>query len=203
MMMKSRFVTIGIVALLGLAVVLGAWQLYSNLYTYQGALIEPPVPAADFELTDQNGGTFRLGEQQGKVVLIFFGYTYCPDVCPVTLSEFRRIKTRLGKDAENVEFVFVTVDPERDTPERLAKHMANFDPEFVALTGEQEELEQVWKSYGVYREKVETTGASGYLVDHTARVYVVDKAGNWRMTFPFGMEVEKMTQDVAHLLRER
>ena len=203
MMMKSRFVTIGIGALLGLAVMLGGWQLYSNLYTYQGALIDPPVPAADFELTDQNGGTFRLGEQQGKVVLIFFGYTYCPDVCPVTLSEFRRIKTRLGKDAENVEFVFVTVDPERDTPERLAKHMANFDPEFVALTGEQEELEQVWKSYGVYREKVETTGASGYLVDHTARVYVVDKAGNWRMTFPFGMEVEKMTQDVAHLLRER
>lgn len=200
--MKSRLGFLGLGVILGLALTLVAWQVRDRFYTYQGSLIDPPIPAADFQLTDQHGQHFRLSEQRGKVVLIFFGYIHCPDVCPVTLSEFKQIKQRLGDQAEKVRFVFITVDPERDSTEKVRAHMANFDPSIVGLTGERSELEAVWSSYGVYQEKVDTGSATGYLVDHTARVYAIDRHGNWRLTYPFGMEVEKLEKDVAHLVRE-
>lgn len=200
--MKLKFGLIGVGVLVGVALALIGWQVF-NPYQYQGSLIEPPIPAADFELTDQHGDGFRLSDQQGKVVLIFFGYTHCPDVCPVTLSEFLRVKEALGEQAGQVRFVFVTVDPERDTPQRLGQHLQNFDPDFIGLTGERAALEQVWADYGVYAARAETDSAAGYLVDHTARIYAIDKQGNWRLTYPFGMEVEKLIQDVIHLVAEK
>lgn len=198
----KRYGILGIGILIGLALMLVGWQIFESNYTYQGSLIDPPIPAADFTLTDQNGETFTLSQQQGKVVLIFFGYTNCPDVCPVTLSEYTQVKRQLQDQAEGVEFVFITVDPERDTPERMQTYMANFDPEFTGLSADRAELEPVWKAYGVYQEKVDSSSAAGYLVDHTARTYAIDKQGNWRLTYPFGMEVEKLTADVRHLLSE-
>lgn len=201
-MFKTRFGIIAFGVVIGLLVTLVVWQVLADDYTYQGSLIEPPVPAADFELIDQHGDTFRLSDQNGKVVLIFFGYTHCPDVCPVTLSEFKQISERLEEKTEQVEFVFITVDPERDTGEVLGKYMANFNPSFAGLTGDGDELEKIYRSYGVYRAKQETDSAAGYLVDHTARVYAIDKQGNWRLTYPFGMETEKLYQDVSHLIEE-
>lgn len=198
----KRYGILGLGVVIGLALMLVSWQVLEGNYTYQGSLIDPPIPAADFTLTDQHGETFRLSDQRGKVVLIFFGYTHCPDVCPVTLSEYRQVKRQLGDQAEDIVFVFITVDPERDTPERLLAHLANFDPEFIGLTGEPADLERVWDAYGVYQEKVDTGSAGGYLVDHTARTYAIDRQGNWRLTYPFGMEVEKQVADVRHLLRE-
>jgi protein SCO1/2 len=106
--------------------------------------------------------------------LIFFGYTHCPDVCPVTLTKYKQIKDQLGDQADGVRFVFITVDPERDTPEILGKHVANYDPGFIALTGSRAELEPVWKNYGVYQARSETESAAGYLVDHTTRIYAID-----------------------------
>lgn len=188
--------------IIGLALILVGWQIYDLTYTYQGSLIDPPLPAADFELIDQNGQPFRLSKQRGRVVLMFFGYTNCPDVCPVTLTEFKQVKQQLGKSAEDVSFVFISVDPERDTRERVKLYMNNFDSTFIGLTGDRAALEPVWKSYGVYQAQQDTGSAAGYLVDHTARVYAIDTQGNWRLTYPFGMEVEKMIADVAHLLRE-
>jgi protein SCO1/2 len=191
---------VGIV--LGLIITSSAWYFLKADYTYQGSLIDPPVPAADFELIDQNGIPFRLSDQQGKIVLIFFGYTNCPDVCPVTLSDFITIKKQLGEQADGVEFVFITVDPERDGQEHLRNYLVRFDPEFTGLSGDRAELEGVWKDYGVYQERKETGSAIGYLVDHTARVYAIDKSGNWRLTYPFGMETKKMLQDLKQLLKE-
>ncbi len=200
--MKYRnYLLFGITMILGLVALLTT-QVLGQSYTFKGSLIEPPLPAEDFSLKDQYGRPFRLSDHRGEVVLIFFGYTYCPDVCPVTLADFRQIKAQLGAGAEKVKFVFITVDPERDTPERIAEHLANFDSTFVGLTGDPADLQAVWDAYGVYAEKAAAGSASSYLVDHTARVYVVDVGGNLRLTYAFGTESQVMAQDVAHLMDE-
>jgi len=201
-MFKTKLGKISFGIVIGLLLAVIALQVLAQNYTYQGSLIDPPVQASDFMLRDQHGEYFRLSDQKGKVVLIFFGYTHCPDVCPVTLSEFKQIKGKLGEGADEVVFVFVTVDPERDTPQVLGSYLVNFDPEIIGLSGDPSELQQVFADYGVYAAKQETGSAAGYLVDHTARVYAIDTQGNWRLTYPFGMEVEKIFQDVRHLLRE-
>jgi protein SCO1/2 len=200
--MKRRILTWGVGGALGVVFLLLAWQAVFGTYTYQGSSIDPPVPAADFELINQYGEPFRLGDQRGRVVLIFFGYTNCPDVCPVTLTDFKYVKDGLGERAEQVRFLFITVDPERDNPEWLEKHLANFDPDFVGLTAEREILEDVWRDYGVYQEKKETGSAACYLVNHTARSYAVDKQGNLRLTYPFEMDRKAILEDVRHLLME-
>ncbi|HSF80093.1 MAG TPA: SCO family protein [Anaerolineales bacterium] len=200
--MKTRFLWVGVGGVLAVGLLLAGWQVLGGNYTFKGSLIDPAVPAADFELIDQSGASFRLSEQKGKVVLIFFGYTNCPDVCPITLTEFIRIKRELGDLAEEVRFVFITVDPERDTVERLRSYLPSYDPAIIGLTGEQGQLEQVWQSYGVYQARQESESAAGYLVDHTARIYAIDKQGNWRLTYPFEMDRKAVIEDVRYLLRE-
>ena len=199
----KRYAILGIGVVIGLAIALAAWFIANQNYTYQGVLIDPPAKAADFALTDQNGNSFRLSEQRGKIVLIFFGYTNCPDVCPTTLAEFKKIKAALGDQAADVRFVFITVDPERDTQQRMQSYLTAFDSDFTGLTGDSAALEAVWKSYGVFIERKDVGSASGYLVDHSARTYLIDLQGNWRLNYPFGMETEKISQDILHLLREK
>jgi len=201
-MNNSKLGIIGLGVVIGLLLVFVIWQVTNQNYTYQGSMIDPPVKAKDFELTDQNGDPFRLSDQRGKVILIFFGYTHCPDVCPVTLSEFKQIKSQLRDDADKVEFIFITVDPERDTVNTLGEYISIFDSDFIALTGERGELIEVWSDYGVYQARQEVNSAGGYLVDHTARVFAIDIDGNWRLTYPFGMEREKIYQDIRHLIQE-
>lgn len=183
--------------------ILVGWQVVSRPYTFQGSLIEPPIKAPEIELIDQDGQPFRLSDHHGKVVLVFFGYTNCPDVCPLTLSDFKLIKADLDEQTDQVSFVFVTVDPERDTQERLKAYLANFDPAFVGLTGSLSELESVWKAYGVYQAKQDTGSAAGYLVDHTARTYAIDKNGDLRLTYPFEMERQALLEDVRHLIQDQ
>lgn len=197
----SKLWLIGTGLVIGLALAIGGSLLFfDRTYQFQGAVIDPPAQAADFTLTDQNGTPFSLSEQRGKIVLIFFGYTHCPDVCPITLTEFNRIKKQLGPQAGEVAFVFVTVDPERDTPEHMKAYIDNFDPGFVGLSGSQSDLEPVWRAYGVYQQKQDQGSAAGYLVDHTSRMYLVDAQGRWRINYPFGMETDKIVADLRHLL---
>ncbi|RPI23873.1 MAG: SCO family protein, partial [Chloroflexota bacterium] len=144
MKLRSYFL-VGVITALVLVVGIGAY-LKLKPYRYQGSLIEPPLAAADIRLTDQDGQPFTLSEQvdaggRRKVAVIFFGYTHCPDVCPTTLAEFNKIKSQLGDQSGRVSFIFVTVDPQRDTPEQLRTHLANFDPTFVGLTGTMEQME--------------------------------------------------------------
>jgi len=189
--------------LMGVAMSLGGiwWYLERN-YTYQGVLIEPPATAPEFSLKDQHGDLFELSQQKGKVVLLFFGYTNCPDVCPITLSEFKKIKGILGERADQVDFVFITVDPERDTPGRIREYLANFDPTFIGLSGDHHELETVWSDYGVYQEHDDVHVSTEYLVDHSSRVYAINKQGQWRLNYPFSMEPERIAQDVIQLLKQ-
>lgn len=198
-----RYWLFGVGGILAVLLILVGWQVVSRPYTYQGSQIEPAIKAPEIALTDQDGQPFRLSEHHGKVVLVFFGYTNCPDVCPLTLSDFKLIKTDLDEQANEVSFVFVTVDPERDTQERLKAYLANFDPSFVGLTGSLSELEKVWKAYGVYQAKQDTGSAAGYLVDHTARTYAIDKNGDLRLTYPFEMERQALLKDVRHLVQEK
>lgn len=201
--MKSKTLLIGVGVAIGLAIVLAGWQFVQSNYKLHGSVIDPAIPAADFTLVDQNGASFRLSDQSGKIVLIFFGYTHCPDVCPVTLSQFKQIKKQLGKKADQVRFVFITVDPDRDTMEELRRYVPNFDPDFIGLTGSTPDLEKVWKSYGVFSEKQPADSQGNYMVDHTARTYLVDQQGNWRLTYPFGIESSQMIADLEHLLRSQ
>ncbi len=197
--MQRSFLFIALGAVVGLVAV-GAFLL-SQPYTPHGSLIEPPVPAPDFTLPSAQGD-FRLADQRGKMVLIFFGFTTCPDVCPATLGEMKVIHQRLGDQADDVRFVFITVDPERDTIERTSSYAGNFHPDFVGLSGSEEQLTAVWKGYGVYREKrVQEGSAIGYLMDHSAQVYMIDPDGNLRMTFAFGTPVDDMLADVRHYLK--
>lgn len=169
--------------------------------SFRGSVLEPPVAVPDFTLTDQYGQPFRLSDQRGQVVLLFFGYTSCPDVCPTTLGTWRRVHQALGDDADRVRFVFVTVDPERDTTERLGLHVNAFNPDFVGLTGTPAELEAVYDLFGVIHEKDTSSGSAlGYLVNHTATTFVVDPDGRWRLRETYGTEVEDFVHDIRQLL---
>jgi protein SCO1/2 len=195
------FVLVGIGLFLVVAGLLVSQSL-ARSYTFQGSLIDPPLQAEEIVLVDQHGQVFRLSEQRGHVVLLYFGYTYCPDVCPATLAQYRQIKIALGDKAEQVRFVFITVDPERDTPEQIRSYLERFDASFIGLSGPKADLERVWKDYGIYVRKNETESSTGYLVDHSARIYLVDPQGNLRLTYSFGTDSQPIVQDVLHLLRE-
>lgn len=198
-MFRQRIWLIG--GLLGLLLIsLGVGFVFWP-YTYKGTKIEPPLPISDFQLTDQNGADFHLSDLKGHLVLAFFGYTYCPDVCPITLAEFVQVKDNLAQQADRVRFVFITVDPQRDTPEVLAKHLRNFDSQFIGLTGTEDMLTKVWSQFGVYREIRQAEGSQNYLVDHTARIYVLDSDLNLILTYPYDIGMRSLLEDVRHLLK--
>lgn len=169
---------------------------------FAGRELTPPLPATDFTLKATNGSDFRLSQLRGKVVLISFGYTFCPDVCPTTLVELSQVRTRLGDAAKRVQVAFITLDPDRDTLERLRIYTTAFDPSFIGLTGSDEQLAQVRKAYGVMAEKQVVSGtAASYLIAHSAYTYVIDRGGRLRLLFPFGLSIEEMAGDIMQLLR--
>lgn len=199
-MKQTKIYWLATPGILGLVVVFGGALLLQKPYTFRGALIEPPAPAADFELRDAPGNSFRLSDQKGKIVLLFFGYTSCPDVCPTTLADYKQIHKRLGDGAKQVEFVMITVDPERDTPEKVAQYVDYFNPNFMGLSGDAKELQAIYEAYGVFVEKEDSGSSAGYLVSHNPSIFVIDQEGNLRLTFPFGMTAEDMAGDIRHLL---
>ena len=170
-------------------------------YSFHGTVITPPLPVTDFSLQTANNEKFRLTDQKGKIVLLFFGYTSCPDVCPVTLATFKQVYEKLGDDAQKVRFVMITADPDRDTPEIVSAYTARFNPEFIGLSGDITKLELIWKELGVFVEKQDSGSAAGYLVSHTASVYVLDQNGSLFMTFPYGTTATAMTDDIVQMLK--
>ena len=199
---KILFVGVGSMLLVGI-VALGVF-LFGKPANFRGtAYVEPYPVASDFELMRDNGSSFQLSEQRGKVILLFFGYTSCPDVCPTTLAELNQALNDLGgDDAEKVQVIFVTVDPQRDTPERAQTYVDHFNTSFIGLSGTEDELSKIWDSYGVYREIVEGSSAAGYLVNHTARVTLIDGDGNLRVSFGFDTPVNDIVYDLKLILKE-
>ena len=157
--------------------------------------------ARDFKLTDAGGQVRTLKDFQGKLVVMFFGYTQCPDVCPTTMAELAEAKRLLGKDGDKVQGVFVTLDPERDTPQVLKAYMGNFDPTFIALRPTPEELAAIAKDYKVFYKKVEGKTPTSYTMDHSAASYVYDTQGHLRLYTRYGSGPQALASDLGLLLK--
>lgn len=169
---------------------------------FRGTLMPTTIPAPDFTLAGAGGEEVSLSDFQGKIVLLYFGYTFCPDVCPSTLSDLKIVQDKVDEYGERVQVIMVTVDPERDTPQRLAEYVEHFHPTFIGLSGTKEAIDEAGEGYGVYYEKHEGTPATGYLVDHTARVFVIEPDGSYRLSFGFGTPTDDIAHDLRLLLRQ-
>lgn len=197
-----------LIALLALAMLGGCAQPATNAPAAdepdQGTVIDPPVQLTDFALpSSRDGETIALSDLGGAPTLLFFGYTFCPDVCPTTLSEFKRAKELLGPEGEAAHFVFISVDGERDTPERLARYLQAFDPGFVGLQGDEATLRRIGKEYGLYYEQREVEGTSAaYLIDHSAAAYLIDGQGRLRMVYGYGTPPDVLASGVRRLMQE-
>jgi protein SCO1/2 len=157
--------------------------------------------ASGFSLTDQNGQHRTLQDFKGKVVVMFFGYTQCPDVCPTTMAEMAQVMTQLGAQADKVQVLFVTIDPERDTQALLAAYVPNFDKRFLGLYGNAEETAKVAKDFKIFYQKSPGKQADSYSMDHTAASYVFDAEGRIRLYLQYGQKSEAITHDLKILLK--
>ena len=189
------------IIVIGLGIFLTGCQL--GQYEYKGGLIDPPIQLPDFELMATDGQPFHLSDVEGDIALIYFGYTYCPDVCPLTMWEVKKALTALETGQDRVHVIFISVDPERDTPEKLANYMAAFGPEYIGLTDDFAKTQEMMKPYGAFAEKEEVDdSALGYLVNHTARLYLVDPQRRILLQYPFGFTAEDLASDLDHLLQQ-
>ena len=158
--------------------------------------------ARTLSLPDADGKTRTLADFKGKVTVVFFGYTQCPDVCPTTMAELAEVKKSLGKDGERVQGVFVTIDPERDTPQLLKNYITAFDPSFVALRGSEEQTKAVAKEFKVFYAKVEGRTPGSYTMDHTAGSFIYDTQGRLRLFTRYGGGAQALASDLRALLNE-
>ena len=154
----------------------------------------------DFALEDQNGKQRRLSDFKGKVAIVFFGYTQCPDVCPTTLSALQETLKLLGKNADHVQVLFITLDPERDTAALLAQYVPSFNPSFLGLRGSATETEAVAKAFKVFYKKQEGTMPGSYSIDHSTGSYLYDPAGRLRLYLKYGESPQRIAEDISHLL---
>ena len=179
---------------------LGLSTAASNAARFQGVDITGAEYGKQLALTDQDGVPRTLTDFKGKVTVVFFGYTQCPDVCPTTMAELAQVKKTLGPDGERVQGIFVTVDPERDTPAVLKSYMASFDPSFIALRGTPEQTAAAAKEFKVFYAKVPGTTEGSYTVDHTAGSYILDAEGKIRLFVRYGSGAPALAADLKALL---
>jgi protein SCO1/2 len=158
--------------------------------------------AKDFSLPDADGQVRTLADFRGKIAVVFFGFTQCPDVCPTTLAEIAQAKQLLGADGAKVQGIFITVDPERDTPQVLKAYVANFGPDFVALRGTPEQIAAVAKDFKVYYKKVEGKTPGSYTMDHSAASFVYDTKGQLRLYTRYGGGPQPLAADLKQLLAQ-
>ena len=197
--MNIRIAATALLALFALA----ACQPAAEPPSFQATDITGAPFGRDFKLTDHNGQTRTLADFRGKVVAVFFGYVHCPDVCPTTLSDFARALQQLGPQADRVQVIFVTVDPERDTPELLKQFVPAFNPAFLGMFTDAESLKQLAKEYKVVYQKTSVKAADDYLIDHSAGTYVYDPEGRLRLLMPYGSSPDAIARDLKTLLAAR
>ena len=188
------------------ALLAGATVLFSacseKKVEFRGIDVTGAEYARDLPLTDHNGQQRSLKDFAGKVVVVFFGFTQCPDVCPTSMQELAEVKRSLGADGDRLQGIFVTVDPERDTAEVLKAYMGNFDPSFLALRGSPEQLAAVAKDFKIYYKKVEGKTDTSYTMDHSAGSYVYDPAGRLRVYHRYGSGAQALADDLRLLLKQ-
>lgn len=156
--------------------------------------------AQGFDLMDAFGQRRQLSDFKGKVVVVFFGFTQCPDFCPTTLNEWVQVKKSLADKGDSLQTIFITLDPERDTPELLKAYVAGFDPSFIALVPQLDQLPELAKQFKIYYKKVDTGSAGHYTMDHSAGTYIYDAQGRLRLYARYGLGPQAMSQDIAKLM---
>jgi protein SCO1 len=197
--MKRRNVFFALTVLL-LLVGIAVYQLTMPPQIH-GSIIDPPKPMPDFTLQSARGPV-SLSEFRGKIVVLYFGYTSCPDVCPTTLANLRQALNDLGQQADQVQVILVSVDWKRDTPEKLASYLSAFHPDFLGLTGAQAQIDAVTRDFGIYYKLNEPDAKGYYSVDHTATVQILDRQGNLIMTWPYGQTPADLLDDLKVLVRK-
>ncbi len=186
-----------------IAVVLGlaAGYYFFRPHTFHGTVIQSPEASFDFTLTSSKGDV-SLSDYRGKLVLMYFGYTFCPDICPATLANVGQALRDLGSQADDIQVIMVSLDPERDTPEKLSDYVDQFHPTFIGITGTKEQLDEVASLYGIFYQKADGSDATGYLIDHTATLLVLDREGYLKLVFPFGVTSKEIADDLKYMLRQ-
>ncbi len=154
----------------------------------------------DFRLIDHLGKPRTMADFRGKVVAIFFGYTSCPDVCPTTLSDMRQVMQQLGPKSEKLQVVFITIDPKRDSVAKLGQYVPSFNPTFIGLTGDDAAIKDATRAFKIIARVVDGKTPDTYTVDHTAGMFVIDPQGRLRLMVPYGLAVEKVTEDIKRLM---
>ncbi|MGE3268633.1 MAG: SCO family protein [Chloroflexota bacterium] len=198
----ASLLLIAMLALLTAGCVLPAPLVQPAPAPLNGALLTPPRPIPGISLLRTDGRAFVTTEMQGRLSLVFFGYTFCPDVCPMTLLEVAQVRRLLGRDANRLDAYFITVDPARDTPERLRAYAKGFDPAIEPLTGTSAELEQMREAFGAIAARREAPdGGPGYSMDHTAALFLVDTSGSISLAYAYGTPPEQIADDIGQLLR--
>ncbi|MDJ0663875.1 MAG: SCO family protein [Acidimicrobiia bacterium] len=188
-------------AVAGVLVAFVFLSLRGEPHTFAGTVYSNPGAAPAFSLTDDSGEAGSLSDYRGKVVLLYFGYTFCPDICPASLAELATAVAALDPgDRDRVQVMMISVDPARDTPEALGSYMDYFDPSFVGFTGTDDQIATVAADYGVFYQAHEGTAATGYLVDHWAGTYLIDAEGRLVESFGFGTPGEDIAADVEEWL---
>ena len=200
--MAGRRLILG-AALLVAAALAGCDRAGNAGAAFKGIDITGADYARDFDLPDAQGQRRRLADFKGRVVVVFFGFTHCPDVCPTTMAELAAVKAALGADGDRVQGIFITVDPERDTPELLRAYLGNFDKSFVALRGTDEETKALAKHFKVFYAKVPGKTEGNYTIDHTAGSYVFDAKGSVRLFTRHGAGADALKSDLQLLLNGR
>ena len=200
--MTKRLTMVGVSMLAALAVGIAGWfvvlpRLRPHVFNAQ---VIQGIQAPSVTLQGSNGELVSLADFDDQVVVVYFGYTYCPDVCPITMAKLARARAMLGEDAEKVQVVMVSVDPERDSPEVLREYAARFHPTFLGLTGDPADIDRIATVYGVYYEAVDTTSSAGYLVDHTSTVMVIDRTGELKLLVSFDATDEEIAEDLSYLV---
>lgn len=187
-----------LLAALAVAALLGCQDRAS----FNGIALDPPEAAPALRVADDAGRTFDLAATDGRVTLLFFGYTNCPDVCPTTLADWVRVREALGEDAERARFVFVSVDPERDTPAAAMAYARTFHPSFVGLAPPREELDALMRAFHLtaYETPPADSAAGGYMVTHGTHSVIVDADGRVRVLHPFGSTVQDVVEDVERVM---
>lgn len=175
-------------------------QITGSDHEYVGTLLSNPEPAPGFSLVADNGDRSGLDDYEGQVVLVYFGYTFCPDICPATLAELAGAVSLLGDDRDRVQVAMISVDPARDTPEILGNYVDHFDESFVGFTGSEAEIAAVADAYNVYFAISEGSTATGYLVDHWSGVMLIDRDGLLVEMFSYGTSSEDMAADIKEWL---
>ncbi len=200
--MDKKILWVGLVVVFVVAITTLLAMLFSRPDSYRGTAYNEPYPIApNIELKLSNGEPFQLSGLKGKIVLLFFGYTSCPDVCPTTLAELNQVMGGLGDKTDQVQVIFVSVDPKRDSPEKIQEYVNQFNHGFLGLSGTMTELEKIWADYGVFREEVLSDSVLNYTVNHTARVYLIDMDGNLRLSYGFQTPVGDIVNDLEILLK--